>query len=243
VVIGIFLFASSLLFPPLPAPPDTSSEALTTLQSESGHEVARSAGPPDPPGGEGAEPAMGSISAPVMITMLRKDDISEKPQEKQKVFGRAAKAIGTGLLCKALTGCPAPQQVRPTPEPAACPAGAVETMKTLGIDIGNEHRAGFTVATQAEYITVREGDTTLKLILDWGKLPQKTLLSGRLIFGEGRVYGRFTEAKVPGGETFKVCLEARDLEGGRGIPRKADGELESARIFSSVYVRAVSNFE
>ena len=61
--------------------------------------------------------------------------------------------------------------------------------------------------------------------------------------GDGRVYGRLTEAKVPSGETFKVCLEVRDLRGGRGIPRKVDGELESARIFSSVYVRAVSSFE
>jgi serine/threonine-protein kinase len=239
VVLGASLFAMSA--PPLATPLATSSEVATTRQAESGYEVAPSSKPLDPPTGEGVEPTMGSISAPVMITMLHKDDSSEKP--RKKVLGRAGKVLATGLVCKALTGCPTPQQVRPTPEPEPCPSGAVETMRTLGIDIGDQRRALFTVATQAEYITVREGETTLEQFGDWGKLPQQTLLSGRLIFGDGRVYGRLTEAKVPGGETFKVCLEVRDLRGGRGIPRKADGELESARIFSSVYVRAVSSFE
>ena len=115
-------------------------------------------------------------------------------------------------------------------------------MKTLGIDIGNEWVATF-LTPEASYITVREGDTTISLIGNWGKLPQKTLLSGRLIFGDGRVYGRLTEAKVPGGDTFKVCLEVRDNRGGRGAVRKPDGGPESARIFSTVDVRAVSSFE
>ena len=245
VALGSVLFATSLRSRPGAAPLDTSSEATPTRQAESGREVAQSTKPLDPPGGEGAEPAMGSISAPVMITMLRKDDSSEKPQQKKtKVLGRAAKVIGTGLVCNALTGCPTPQHVRPTPEPGPCPVGAVETMKTLGIDIGNQHPAHFTLATKgAGYITVKEGETTLSLLLDWGKLPDRTVLSGRLLFGDGRVYGRLTEAKVPGGDTFKVCLEVRDEQGGRGATRKPDGGPESARIFSTVDVRAVSSFE
>jgi serine/threonine-protein kinase len=116
-------------------------------------------------------------------------------------------------------------------------------MKTLGLEIGNQHPANFTLATEPGYITVKEGETTLRLLLDWGKLPQNTLLSGRLIFGDGRVYGRFAEAKVPGGDTFKVCLEVRDVEGGRGVIREPDGGPESARVFATVRVRAVSSFE
>ena len=242
VVLGAALFARSLSAPPLATPLATSSEVATTRQAESSHEVAPSSKPLDPPTGEGVEPTMGSISAPVMITMLHKDDSSEKPQKK-KVLGRAGKVLATGLVCKALTGCPTPQQVRPTPEPEPCPAGAVETMKTLGLDIGNEHSAHFAVATEPGYITVQEGETTMRLILEWGKLPQKTLLSGRLLFGDGRVYGRLTEAKVPGGETFKVCLEVRDVEGGRGTLREPDGGPERARLFATVTVRAVSSFE
>jgi serine/threonine-protein kinase len=240
VLLGVALVAT-LLSRPESAPPHTSSEAPRTQQAEDGHEVALSAKPPDPPVGEGAEPMMGSLSAPVMITMLH--DTSEKPQEKKtKVLGRAGKALATGLVCTKLVGCPAPQ-VRPTPEPEPCPAGAVETMKTLGIDIGAGHRAAFTVATEAEYITVQEGETTLEVIIDWRKLPDRTLLSGRLIFGDGRVYGRLTEAKVPGGETFKVCLEVWDVEGGRGAIREPNGGPESARIFSAVNVKAVSSFK
>jgi serine/threonine-protein kinase len=245
VVLGAFLLARSLL-PPVSAPRDTSSAAATTPHAESGHEVARPSKPLDSSGGEGAEPAMGSISTPVMITMLRKDDTRQKPQEKKtKVLGLAVKAIGTGLVYQALTGCAAPQQVRPTPEPAPCPAGAVETMKALGIDIGQQHAATFVFDDGwTKFITVREGDTTLDLVGDWGKLSQDTLLSGRLIFGEKRVYGRFTEARMPGGEPFKVCLEMRDVEGGRGAIREPDdGGPGSARTFSTVDVRAVSSFE
>ena len=183
----------------------------------------------------------GSIPAPVMSTMPPKHDTSEKPQEKKtKVIGRASKALGTVAAVAALSGCTAAApQVRSTPEPAPCPEGAVETMKTLGIEVDQTHGATFPTP-RAMYFTAQEGDTTLRTMANWGKLPDKTLLSGRLIFGEKRVYGRFTEAKVPGGETFKVCLEMWDEEGGRGNKRDP---TDSTRIFSSVYVKAVSSFE
>lgn len=248
VALGALLFAASLLSRPGAVPLDTSSEAATTRQAGPGREVAQSAKPLDPPSGEGVESEMGSISTPVMITMLRKDDTSLKteetraPQIQRQGFRSIVKKGYVGAACCAtLTGCPA-QQVRPTPEPAPCPVGAVETMKTLGIEIGNQYPATFPTP-KLSYVTVKEGETTLRLLLDWGKLPQNTLLSGRLIFGDGRVYGRLTEAKVPGGDTFKVCLEMRDEEGGRGAIREPDGGPESARIFSTVRVRAVSSFE
>ncbi len=246
VVLGASLFATSSSAPPMSAPLTTSSEAIPTPYGGPDREVAPSTKPLEASDGGGAEPGMGSISAPVMLTM---HDTREKPQKKTNVLGQVAKAIGTGLVCKALTGCPAPQQVRPTPtsapEPAPCPAGAVETMEALGIHIGNQEPATFHLtAASASFITVREGNTTLSLIGNMGKLPDRTLLSGRLIFGEGRVYGRLTDAQVPGGETFKVCLEVRDDEqGGRGSIRQPGGGPESARIFSTVSVRAVNRFK
>ena len=115
-------------------------------------------------------------------------------------------------------------------------------MKTLGLE--GQHPATFHLTIRnATNVTVKEGDTTLRLAGEWGKLPGNTLLSGRLIFGDGRVFGRVTEAKVPGGDTFKVCLEMSDLDGGRGAIREPDGGPESARIFSTVVVNAVSSFE
>jgi eukaryotic-like serine/threonine-protein kinase len=197
----------------------------------------------------GAVPVLGtSTAAPFAIAMLLKDDTSLKTEETRapKMQRQGLRSImkkgcvGTAC-CVTLTGCPG-AQVRPTPEPEPCPAGAVETMERLGIDIGDQHTATF-LTPETGYITVQEGDITLDLFGDWGKLPQETLLFGRLIFSDGRVYGRLTEAKVPGGETFKVCMEMRDLDGGRGAIREPDGGPESARIFSTVDVRAVSSFE
>jgi serine/threonine-protein kinase len=240
VVLGVFLFAGLSRLSPGVAPLHTSAEAPPTQQAGFSHEMASMEKPPDFRGGEGAEPVTNFTPAPVTSTMLGKDQNSEKSQEKKtKGLGRAGKALGTAAACAALSGCTAAPQVRATPEPAPCPAGAVETMKALGIKDGELHVALF-LTPKNMFLTVREGDTTLRTALDWGKLPDNTLLSGRLIFGEGRVYGRFTEAKVPGGETFKVCLDMYDVEGGRGAKREP---TESARVFSSVFVRAVSSFD
>jgi len=240
VVLGVFLFAWLPRPSPGVAPLHTSAKAPPTQQAGFSHEMASMEKPLDFRRGEGAQPVTNSTPAPVTSTMIGKDQNSEKSQEKKtKGLGRAGKALGTAAACAALSGCTAAPQVRTTPEPAPCPAGAVETMKALGIEVGARHYATF-LTPDTMYFTVQEGDTTIRTVLDWGKLPSKTLLSGRLIFGEGRAYVRLTEAKVPGGETFKVCVEVWDDEGGRGAKREP---AESARIFSSVRVRAVSSFE
>ncbi|WNG58219.1 serine/threonine protein kinase [Archangium gephyra] len=248
VVLGAFLFATSLLSRLGSAPLHTSSESAPTRQAESGREVAQSAKPLDPPGGEGAEPAMGSISAPVMITMLRKDDSSEKLQEKKtKVLGRASKAIGSAALCTVLSGCPAPQ-VRPTPQPAPCPAGAVEAMADkLGVRIGEKFSAYLKEEGPEQDISVHNGSTSAQLgPRRSGESGGRIFLSGTLTIGEERVYGRFTEARdLKGdGQPFPVCFEMWDsLKGGKGAIRERNGGLDSAHIFSSVRVKAVRSFE
>ncbi|HEX5749155.1 MAG TPA: serine/threonine-protein kinase, partial [Archangium sp.] len=246
MVLGALLFATSLRSPPGTVPLDASSEATPTRQAESGREVAQSAKPLDPPSGEGAEPAMGSISAPVMMTMLRMDDSSEKPQQKKtKVLGRAAKVIGTGLVCNALAGCPTPQHVRPTPEPAPCPAGAVEAMADkLGVRVGQSVSAYLNPEGSAQVITVHEGSASAQLgPRRAGESGGRIYLSGTLTIGEERVYGRFTEARdlLGDGQPFPVCFEMSDgLKGGRGaIIREGGGGPGSARIYSTVDVWAV----
>jgi len=246
VVLSAFLFATSLRSRPGAAPLHTSSEAAPTRQAESGREVAQSAKPLDPPNGEGAEPAMGSISAPVMITMLRKDT-SEKAQEKKTtVLGRAGKAIGSAALCTALTGCPAPQ-VRPTPEPAPCPAGSVEAMANkLGVRVGQSVSAFLPHEGSAQVITVHEGSTSAILGPIGLEAGGHIFLSGTLTMGEDRVFGRFTQAhNKQDGETFPVCFEMQDIfKGGRGgVIRERGGVPGSARIHSTVDVEAVRSFE
>jgi eukaryotic-like serine/threonine-protein kinase len=105
------------------------------------------------------------------------------------------------------------------------------------------HTAPF-LNSDAQFFTVQEGDTSVRVLMDWGKLPHNTRLFGRLIFGEGRVFARLTDAKTPSGETFKVCIEVWDIEGGRGAIREPDdGGPERARIFSTVRVSPVQSFQ
>ncbi len=249
VVLGAFLFAMSLITRSGAGPLDASSEATPTRQAGPGREVAQSTKPLDPPSGEGAEPAMGSISAPVMITMLRMDDSSEKPQQKKtKVLGRAAKAIGTGLVCNALAGCPTPQHVRPTPEPAPCPAGAVEAMADkLGVGVGQMVSAYLPHEGPAQDIIVHDGSTSAQLgPRRPGESGGRIFLSGTLTIGEDRVHGRFTEARDLKGDAqpFPVCFEMWDsLKGGKGAIRESNGGSGSARIYSTVRVKAVRSFE
>ncbi|MFY0580888.1 hypothetical protein ACN28S_47550 [Cystobacter fuscus] len=187
-----------------------------------------------------------------------KDDTLKKqqapsPQGDKKQKGTRSPVAGwcVGAAAAANTACPG-AQVRPAPAPEAepCPAGAVETMETLDIGIGNTGLVSLTIeATQ--FITVREGVTSARLLYGgsppslpgphW-KLPANTILSGRLHFGDGRAYLRYTEARTPTGDTFKVCLEA-GAEGRSGVPAKPDGGPETAKVYSSIAVEAVRRFE
>jgi serine/threonine-protein kinase len=75
-----------------------------------------------------------------------------------------------------------------------------------------------------------------------GELPINTELTGRLLYGPDRLYGRFTEARTEKGEVYPVCLELRDrYDEGKGTPMKLLGD-GSAVIKSSLRVKAVDRF-
>jgi serine/threonine-protein kinase len=100
----------------------------------------------------------------------------------------------------------------------------------------------------AQVITVHEGSASAQL---GPRRPDESggriFLSGTLTIGEGRVYGRFTEARdlLGDGQPFPVCFEMSDgLKGGRGaIIREGGGGPGSARIYSTVDVWAVRSFK
>jgi serine/threonine-protein kinase len=175
----------------------------------------------------------------------------KKQQQTPKGRGASVRNACLGLTGAALQACvSAPQPVppvRPAPPPQACPAGAVETMTgTLGLRLGEEHTFEWS-DVRGRGIPVRE-DTPVLLFGDWdtptGKtaLPNRTRLSGRLYFGEGRVYGRFTEARTPTGETYTVCMELFD-EGEVGMviePESKPGEVLVAPVAD---VRVVDRFQ
>jgi eukaryotic-like serine/threonine-protein kinase len=223
-------------------PPDTSTEATATRHAGVGHEVAPPTKSLDPPAGEGAEPAMGSLSAPVMITMLPNDTRSPR-KKKPKVLGHAARLIGTAGLCTALAGCTTPQ-VRPPPKPQECPAGAAEAMKEkLGVEVEDLVSVTFHRDMPSE-IPVQEGPISVELGPHRDRAGGNIFLSGTLTIGEERVYGRFTQARIRDGQPFPVCFEMRDyINFKRGSARFRNGSPGTARIYSTQRVEAVRSFE
>jgi serine/threonine-protein kinase len=179
-----------------------------------------------------------------------KDDALKKQQApspqgdtKQKGALSPVARWCVGAAAAANMACPG-AQVRPGPAPEACPAGAVETMtNTLGLAVVQRHTVVFPYAgLQPHPVPVHEGSTSVELAGTWGKLKGGTVLQGRLYFGEGRIYGRFTEARTPTGDTYKVCLEMWQ-KSKRGAEMEAGSGKDTANIFPVVSVKAVERFE
>jgi serine/threonine-protein kinase len=126
---------------------------------------------------------------------------------------------------------------------------------TLSLSIGNRIDVYLPHAGEHKPVSVREGFTSVKTGETRGKLPVGTILHGRLYFGEGRIYGRFTEAQTPKGDTYKVCMQFVTGENvvksggggyekpGPGAPMEPGSTPDNALIFSIQYVGAVERFE
>ena len=91
-----------------------------------------------------------------------------------------------------------------------------------------------------ERVLVRSGSSvTLEM-----HEPPFHFLSGRWLLGEGRLYARFTEGKLPNGESIPVCFElysTNDRKAGY-VPEGGSGP-DTARIHAGLSVRAVRRFE
>jgi serine/threonine-protein kinase len=74
-----------------------------------------------------------------------------------------------------------------------------------------------------------------------GQLPPETTLYGQYIIGESRVYGRFTLARTPKGDTFPVCVQISD-PGGEGTELVERGSGDTAQIPNIYFVQAVPRF-
>jgi serine/threonine-protein kinase len=175
---------------------------------------------------------------------LEGDDASVKtPQKKKKKeLGAIKKAVAMAGACTAL-GCPGTQVRPPPPEPKPCPPGAVKAMAERGIGRSNRSIGSlFMEPADPQLTPVSPGWTSVRVIGDWNKLPGGTILSGELIFGEKRVYGRLIQARTGDG-TFPVCIELWDENGGRGLVRRGDSGPNTAKVFSTMDLKAVEHFE
>ncbi|TQF10743.1 serine/threonine protein kinase [Myxococcus llanfairpwllgwyngyllgogerychwyrndrobwllllantysiliogogogochensis] len=211
-------------------------------QAVPGQEVAPytkkpQAAPAAAPTGPEATPA--AVAPPAMLPEVtatvttKKSDTPTSPPPAKKATRSVGPALATTALC-GLLACSGPQ-VRPAPDPELCPAGATKGMKMLGMGLGDEEGASF-VKGEEKYVTVKDG--TAQIILG----SDKATLSGRLIIAD-RVYVRLTRARFRG-ESFPVCLEVQDGTRNRGLEIEGGGgDTGKARVYSAVWVKAVSEFE
>jgi serine/threonine-protein kinase len=246
-----------------PPSPDASSLSQPTLRLIHGQEVAPSWPPPEIERAATPPPAKTTPAGVASLVTRPKDDALKKQQApspqgdtKQKSALSPVARWCVGAAAAANMACPG-AQVRKESAPEACPAGAVETMtETLGIILKGtlSHQVYFSHTGEHQPVSVREGSTSVKLSATWGKLPGGTVLQGRLYFGDGHIYGRFTEAQTPTGDTYKVCMQIvtgeRVRKRGGGYYKPGPGtEMEpgstpdNALIFSIVDVEAVDRFE
>jgi serine/threonine-protein kinase len=74
-------------------------------------------------------------------------------------------------------------------------------------------------------------------------LPNETRLTGQLYVKEGRVYGRFTEAHTPGGDTYPMCLELLDADNRVGVELEPGGGPGNILVEAVAQVRVVDRFK
>lgn len=216
------------------APATTAPQAAERVQ-----EVARPSAPPE--GGRGAAPTRAETPAPVAAATLPKDKTRVKTPKQKSGLGSVGKVAGVAAAACMGAACPG-AQVRPAPPPEECPPGAIEAMEKLGVNVGYRGMVTFEPRENVRLIPVREGPVLIYLLGNWAKFPRDTRFSGRLIFGEGRVFGRLTTAHSAEGQ-FPICLELISFEGKRGVEPEPDGAPDTARIGSTVHLKAVRRFE
>jgi len=234
---GLALGAALLVVPHGDTPRTASSPSPATRQGSSGRVVEEPATTGE--GGPGAGPQPSPTPAPV-ATATKSEEPSMKTSKTIRTLVAAGCVAGT-------SGCVGGPQHRPPPPPDKCPPGAVDAHKRYGIPYRDIHGIHIGPLRQGiKNVPVRHGDEVhAEIIGPWGKLPDWTAFSGRLFLSQGRVYGRFTAAHIPGGETIPVCLELMTV--GEMKERGAEVEPGStatrALVNSSISVRAVEHFE
>lgn len=143
--------------------------------------------------------------------------------------------------CLAGSACVSGPQQRPPPEPAECPPGADVTSERFRIPPGRTRATLFPAFESTRVAVIREGEVIVELLGAWGLLPEHTRFRGEVFFGTGRVYGRFTEALLPGGENVPICLEWLSPNA-LGIEMEPGSTAKEARIWWDPRVRSVARF-
>jgi hypothetical protein len=226
---------------------DNAWELPTQGVGNPGQEVAPVLSTPD--AGTSAAPSGAPTPAPVAPATQPKEDTPVNPPAKEQPSKPKSPAASGPNLVKVLPlcvgiACAHPKELHPVPLSEECPPGAVQTMRELGIKVGDELdpvAVDFPQDTEGRCLsTVKEGWTTVVMQRPFGDLPHLTELSGRFFFGE-RVYGRFSAARMPNNRTIPVCMELME-NGVRGMEPADHPTPATARVTCSAGLKAVDAF-
>ncbi|MFE8602843.1 serine/threonine protein kinase [Archangium violaceum] len=203
--------------PELPLP-STSPGPHATDAGVRGREVASDAKALESlPGGDaapdGAQPSASNANAMPRTPAQTLKNETPKPQPKSSGFTLPTVVAACSLLDG---GCTAPaSQVRPEPPSITCPQGWRETHERFNVaSVAATATVKGYKAEPGELASVKDGPVTLQVRVFGrvGDFPAGTLLLGAWKLGDDRLFGTFTEAKIPGVGTLPVCLVA-GLEG------------------------------
>ncbi|WP_157759027.1 hypothetical protein [Cystobacter fuscus] len=195
-----------------------------------------------------------------------------KPEEKltAQKKGRTSRCTPTtqrvctaaGVCTVVLMGCTG-AQVRPEIASFDCPTGWKESHTTFEIRGGGPDATamlqGYTSARE-DPATMKEGPFAVYVTQGvygssaW-RLPEGTLLTGTLVAGENRYFGRFTQAQTPNKQTYPVCIQVYtprasampgggpDCPSGVGkcpLPGSKSGVI---KVFPRMYIQGTSRFQ
>ncbi|WP_187345235.1 serine/threonine protein kinase [Cystobacter ferrugineus] len=205
-----------------------------------GHEVAPASKPLESFPGEGAAPAGALPPAPTVNAMPRTPTETKKNETQTQRAGLrlpmkpatvAAAAVAGCTLAAGCTG--STTQVRPEPPAISCPQDWRKTHEQFDVEFGgNTATVKGYKGEPGEVVRVKDGPVTLQVgevggvgYGRVGKLPVGTLLLGQWQLGDDRLFGTFTEAKIPGVGTVPVCLVA-GLKGVTGYTDEHDKHFD-----------------
>ncbi|WNG36667.1 serine/threonine protein kinase [Archangium violaceum] len=218
--------------PELPLP-STSPATSATDAGVRGREVAPEAKTLESlPGGDAAlvGAQLPASTANAMLRTSAQSPKNEIPKTQPQSSGPrlpVKPAVAVAVCALLDGGCTAPaSQVRPEPPAISCPQDWRKTHERFNVARGEPLATvkGYK-GEWGELARVKDGPATLFVgkvggVGDGsvGNLPAGTLLLGRWQLGDNRLFGTFTEAKIPGEGTLPVCLVA----GLNGVTRYVD---------------------
>ena len=140
----------------------------------------------------------GLPTSPRPAPMEPQTNSEEHMMKTQKTGARTRAIVAAGACLTA--ACVSGPQNRPL-RPADCPPGAAETHKRFQLTRVGAHPYTLDV------MIAKEGEATIGLkVLPSGLLVDpENMARGRFYLRKGRLYGRFTEARIRGSEPVPIC--------------------------------------